>query len=248
MSVQSNVFYIPDTLRNWPWPRSINPNYEVCKAESSAWCESFNAFSPKAQKAFNACDFSQCFLPSLSEIVADIDTQICLLRWPFPVLTRVGTFSPCHSTLLRSLTDGCRIGCDLMNLFFVIDEYSDVASGDGAREQANIVMDALRNPYKPRPAGEWVGGEVARQSVFSFRTALDDRRTFADFGRTPSEQLLRPPNIVSSTSSIFTWTRSFSKHSIVTNISFGTSRATSLSVGTRLVQNRLSPSTRFIST
>jgi hypothetical protein len=50
-----------------------------------------------------------------------------------------------------------------MNLFFVIDEYSDVADGYGAREQANIVMDALRNPHKPRPKGEWIGGEVARQ-------------------------------------------------------------------------------------
>jgi len=59
--------------------------------------------------------------------------------------------------------DGCRIGCDLMNLFFVIDEYSDIADGKGARVQADIIMDALRNPYKPRPSGEWIGGEVARQ-------------------------------------------------------------------------------------
>jgi Delta6-protoilludene synthase len=50
-----------------------------------------------------------------------------------------------------------------MNLFFVIDEYSDVADGNGARVYADIVMDAIRNPHKPRPAGEWVGGEVARQ-------------------------------------------------------------------------------------
>lgn len=62
-------FYIPDTLRNWPWPRRLNPHYAVCKAESAAWCESFKAFSPKAQNAFNRCDFSkQPFLRQTTHI------------------------------------------------------------------------------------------------------------------------------------------------------------------------------------
>jgi hypothetical protein len=56
------IIYIPDTLRNWPWPRDVNPYYAVCKKESSAWAEGFRAFSPKAQKAFNKCDFSQSFV------------------------------------------------------------------------------------------------------------------------------------------------------------------------------------------
>ena len=55
-----------------------------------------------------------------------------------------------------------------MNLFFVIDEHTDVADGKTARIEADIVMDALRNPCPPRPAGEWIGGEVARQLVFYF--------------------------------------------------------------------------------
>lgn len=55
-----------------------------------------------------------------------------------------------------------------MNLFFVIDEHTDVADGKTARIEANIVMEALRNPHLPRPAGEWVGGEVARQFVIFF--------------------------------------------------------------------------------
>ena len=59
----------------------------------------------------------------------------------------------------------CRTGCDLMNLSFVIDEYSDVSGEAEVREQKNVVMDALRNPHIPRPKGEWIGGEVARQSV-----------------------------------------------------------------------------------
>ncbi|KAF9461959.1 terpenoid synthase [Collybia nuda] len=130
MSPSSEIYFtIPNTLQNWPWPRHINPHYNICKAESSAWCEGFKAFTPKAQKAFNKCDFN--LLASLA----------------YPLLNK----------------EGCRVGCDLMNLFFVIDEYSDVADQCGAREQADIVMDALRHPLKPRPEGEWIGGEIARQ-------------------------------------------------------------------------------------
>lgn len=50
-----------------------------------------------------------------------------------------------------------------MNLFFVIDEHTDVASTQTVQRQADIVMDALRNPHTPRPENEWIGGEVARQ-------------------------------------------------------------------------------------
>ncbi|KAJ7831641.1 terpenoid synthase [Mycena leptocephala] len=123
------ILVIPDTLRSWPWPRLINPYYEVCKKESSAWCEGFNAFDARAQKAFNLCDFN--LLASLA----------------FPLLNK----------------DGCRVGCDLMNLFFVIDEHTDIAATETARQQADIVMDAIRNPHKPRPKGEWIGGKVAQE-------------------------------------------------------------------------------------
>ncbi|KAK7688467.1 Delta(6)-protoilludene synthase [Cerrena zonata] len=132
MPLQSTIpthFRIPDTLRSWPWQRHLNPHYAICKSESAAWCESFHAFSPKAQHAFNRCDFN--LLASLA----------------FPLLDK----------------DGCRIGCDLMNLFFVFDEYSDVADATEVRRQADIIMDALRNPSSPRLKGEWVGGEITRQ-------------------------------------------------------------------------------------
>jgi Delta6-protoilludene synthase len=52
-----------------------------------------------------------------------------------------------------------------MVLTLVIDEYTDTSDGKTARMQADIVMDALRNPSTPRSADEWVGGEVARQLV-----------------------------------------------------------------------------------
>ncbi|TFY62379.1 hypothetical protein EVG20_g6722 [Dentipellis fragilis] len=78
-------------------------------------------------------------------------------------------FDLCDINLLAALAyplaDKARLrsGCDMMNLFFIIDEYSDVANVSEVKEQAKIVMDALRNPNRPRPKDEWVGGEIARQ-------------------------------------------------------------------------------------
>ncbi|KAF8481434.1 terpenoid synthase [Gautieria morchelliformis] len=104
-------------------------------------------------------------------------------------------FNLCDFNLLAALAyplldkDGCRVGCDLMNLFFVIDEHTDIADGKTARNQADIVMDALRNPHTPRPTGEWVGGEVARQfwlnavkiaTPSSQRRFMDSFQTYTD--------------------------------------------------------------------
>ncbi|KZT64788.1 terpenoid synthase [Daedalea quercina L-15889] len=56
-----------------------------------------------------------------------------------------------------------RTGCDLMNVFFVFDEYTDVEDADVVREMVDIVIDAIHNPEKPRPEGEVLLGELARQ-------------------------------------------------------------------------------------
>ena len=50
-----------------------------------------------------------------------------------------------------------------MYLFFVIDEHSDVANAAEAKKQADIIMDALRNPTIVRSKDEWVVGEIAMQ-------------------------------------------------------------------------------------
>jgi len=75
----------------------------------------------------------------------------------------------CELSLLACLTypNACeeylRSTCDFMYFVYVIDEYTDVSEVDEVRQQKDAIMDALRHPYKPRPKGEWVGGEVARQ-------------------------------------------------------------------------------------
>lgn len=50
-----------------------------------------------------------------------------------------------------------------MNVFFVVDEYTDVEPAPVVREMIGIVIDALHNPDKPRPEGEIMLGEVTRQ-------------------------------------------------------------------------------------
>ncbi|KXN85516.1 Delta(6)-protoilludene synthase [Leucoagaricus sp. SymC.cos] len=50
-----------------------------------------------------------------------------------------------------------RVGCDLANAYFVIDEYNDVAAPEVAAQVCDTVMDVLRNPYKERKAGDKLG-------------------------------------------------------------------------------------------
>ncbi|KAF8641803.1 hypothetical protein AX16_009784 [Volvariella volvacea WC 439] len=56
-----------------------------------------------------------------------------------------------------------RTGADLMNLFFVIDEYTDNAEIKTVSEILNIVIDALYHPHTPRPTYEIFFGEATRQ-------------------------------------------------------------------------------------
>ncbi|KAI0706366.1 terpenoid synthase [Earliella scabrosa] len=129
MSAQPRIVYLPDTFSYWPWPRRLNPHYKEVEGPSAAWLESFGAFSPQAQEAFNKCKIS------------------LFVSLVYPDANK----------------DELRAECDLMNLFFLFDEYSDVEYEKTVQEFARIVMDALRNPHKPRPAGESLLGEVSRQ-------------------------------------------------------------------------------------
>ena len=60
-----------------------------------------------------------------------------------------------------------RIGSDLMNLFFVIDEYTDVEDAAAVRMMVDIIIDAINNPEKPRSEGEMLLGELSRQYIHS---------------------------------------------------------------------------------
>ncbi|OSX64651.1 hypothetical protein POSPLADRAFT_1133971 [Postia placenta MAD-698-R-SB12] len=56
-----------------------------------------------------------------------------------------------------------RTGCDLMNVFLIIEESTDVESASVVHDIVDIVIDAINNPHKPRPEGESHIGEITRQ-------------------------------------------------------------------------------------
>ncbi|KAJ7721503.1 terpenoid synthase [Mycena metata] len=83
--------------------------------------------------------------------------------------TAQAAFNKCDFNLLASLAypaatmEHLRTCCDLMNLFFVFDEYTDCVNKAEVQQLADIVMDALRHPHKARSSGESIIGEIARQ-------------------------------------------------------------------------------------
>ncbi|KDR78286.1 hypothetical protein GALMADRAFT_266794 [Galerina marginata CBS 339.88] len=87
---------------------------------------------------------------------------------PFSARGQKG-FEACDLNLLASLTysrrneEFVRAGCDLMNFYFVYDEYTDVSDPVSAANLANIVIDAMKNPDAFPSNGSHLLGEMTRQ-------------------------------------------------------------------------------------
>ncbi|KAI0072163.1 terpenoid synthase [Panus rudis PR-1116 ss-1] len=124
-------YHLPFTLANWPYSRRINPHYANVKPEAKAWVESFTPLNPKAQEAFNRCDFN--LLASLA----------------YPDL----------------LPERLRTACDLMNLFFIFEEYSDDQTSMDVQNVRAAIMRGLRSPDKPHAITNKASlvGEMYRQ-------------------------------------------------------------------------------------
>jgi len=52
-----------------------------------------------------------------------------------------------------------------MNFFFVIEEYTDGKPALVVRERIDIIIDALKDPHKPRPQDEHLLGQIAKEFV-----------------------------------------------------------------------------------
>ncbi|KAN0100103.1 Isoprenoid synthase domain containing protein [Tylopilus felleus] len=63
----------------------------------------------------------------------------------------------------RTPSEHFRTCCDFINMVFVVDDHLDASEPTEAERQKEITMDAFYNPHKPRPKGEWIGGEMTRQ-------------------------------------------------------------------------------------
>ncbi|PBK67945.1 hypothetical protein ARMSODRAFT_1044001 [Armillaria solidipes] len=84
-------------------------------------------------------------------------------------------YERCDSSMIFPLESQCsnpflehlRTVCDLMHLLFAFDEYTDNAPPEVVRQYADIVMDAVRSPIKPRPSDEVVLGIIAQEYSYS---------------------------------------------------------------------------------
>ena len=70
-----------------------------------------------------------------------------------------------ETNLINSIPECLRVACDLMMLFFIIDEYTDNTDRDEARTYADMVANVFENPHVERPQGESIIGEITRQYV-----------------------------------------------------------------------------------
>lgn len=56
-----------------------------------------------------------------------------------------------------------RVGCDLMNFFFVYDEYTDVSDEPTTRKIANIVLSGMNDPSAQPTAENHVLGRMINE-------------------------------------------------------------------------------------
>jgi hypothetical protein len=57
MENYARIIYLPDTMTNWPWPRSINPHFEAVECEVDASFRDFKSLSSESQEVFDECGF-----------------------------------------------------------------------------------------------------------------------------------------------------------------------------------------------
>ena len=159
----SQSYILPDTLKDWPWPRRIGPYYEEIKQECDAWIHQFNVFDENAQRAFDKCNFgSQAVIFENISLITAVAVLLAALSNP----THDKGWSPnsvqFYVYLLNVTSEHLWTCAANMIAFFVFDEYTDVQDAAGTEALANIVMDALKHPHSPRPKEENIIGELFR--------------------------------------------------------------------------------------
>jgi hypothetical protein len=60
---------LPRILTKWPWVRTLSKHYEVSKAESSTWVESFHPFEGRGLEAFRKADFCMFPYKTLKQVI-----------------------------------------------------------------------------------------------------------------------------------------------------------------------------------
>ncbi|TCD70718.1 terpene cyclase [Steccherinum ochraceum] len=159
-------------VKSWWGSTSLHPNHEgggVAHLRSwvgGIWIDFLQLGSSEHRSRANPYPTYVAFLQTRED--SDAPSEWVL---SFNCLDRQAqqAFDACDFSLLASLSysaadqDVLRFGCDLMNIFFLFDEFSDCGQEADVRELYEITMDAFRHSDKPRPEGEHIVGEVVRQ-------------------------------------------------------------------------------------
>jgi hypothetical protein len=75
-------------------------------------------------------------------------------------------------TVVLTTSDNTRSSCDLLGVFFTLEVYTDNRDGPSVQTICDATMDAILHPDNPRPSGECVMGEIARQLVTLFSAVV----------------------------------------------------------------------------
>uniref|UniRef100_A0AAU7YP30 Terpene synthase n=1 Tax=Cladorrhinum flexuosum TaxID=711349 RepID=A0AAU7YP30_9PEZI len=178
----------------WKWPRLVNAHLPEIERECLEWSASFGAFDAETQRLvhekgklsksstviYTVLEAHEEGILTGKRSILDLLAAMCYARMPR------GTY--------KVSPEFVRTGCDLMHLFFMFDEHSDRASPEEVWEQAAIQVDAIYSPSKPRPRGEWVGGEFTRQFFLRIPQSATEtfkqrfRDTWVDYVKSVAQQ------------------------------------------------------------
>ncbi|KAM5541831.1 hypothetical protein V8D89_004560 [Ganoderma adspersum] len=117
--------------------------------------------------------------PHYEEVAAEGDAWLRSFLALTPKSQRA--FAAIKASLMAALVypdvsrDQLRTCVDFLNVFFLVEEYTDVEDSQGVRRIVDVCTDALRNPSKPRPDGEVILGELMRQFWDRGRKTVPDQ-------------------------------------------------------------------------
>lgn len=57
------VIKLPDLIGDWPWPRVVNPHYDVCLKESLTRMKQFTGLSPEEKRILARGKFGKAKSP-----------------------------------------------------------------------------------------------------------------------------------------------------------------------------------------
>ncbi len=100
--------------------------------------------------------------PLSSGLSTDL-SKVYVLRWHTQQHPKVLESHYMHLFFLNFMVEHLRTQCDYMSLVFAIDEYTDRVTSEVVRQYFDVIIDALRNPAKPRPSDEVVLGVITQE-------------------------------------------------------------------------------------